>query len=268
MIYVQPSIVLAQTPEQANAGWIGYRNILTRENTTASFEDADHPILNLVNNTTNQYWEATGTTEEWVKVADASANTVDYFALAKHNLGSTGATIKLQKSVDGTTWVDVTTEVMPGDDYAIMYRFTAVAANFWRLLITPGTAAPIIAVMHLGRLLVLQRNIYGGHTPFTLGRWANTIAGSSENNQLLGRVTKARGLKSNVNLKNLTPEWYRTNMDPFVEAAMENTYFFWAWRPASYPNEIGYAGLDGDVDVSNMGVKDLMQMSFALKGVR
>src|SRR6185503_18142568 len=160
MIYIQSSIVLAQLPDEANAGWIGYRNILTRDNTTASSEDAGHPVVNLVNNTTNQFWEATGTTSEWVRIADGSTNTVDYFALAKHNLGSTGAGVKLQKSADGSAWTDVVPLFLPPNDFCIMYRFDAASANFWRLLITPGTAAPQIAVMHLGALLVLQRRIY------------------------------------------------------------------------------------------------------------
>jgi hypothetical protein len=268
MIYITPAIVLAQTPEEANAGWIGYRNILNRDNTTSSSEDAEHPVVNLVNNTTHQFWEAEDDADQWVRIADASANVVDYFALAKHNLGSTGATITLQKSADGSSWTDVVDAVAPGNDYSIMYRFEAQSANFWRLLIASGTAAPQIAVMHLGALLVLQRRLYVGHTPLPLGRWANTVSGASENNQFLGRVTKARGLKSAVSLQNLTPAWYRTDLDPFFEAAMENTAFFWAWRPADYPTEVGYAWLDGDVNVSNQRPNGMMQASFSMKGVR
>lgn len=268
-IYVEPAIALAQSPSDANAGWIGYRNILTRDNTSASSEDADHPVVNLVNNTTNQFWQAEDDADQSIVIADGSANTVDYFALAKHNLGSTGTGVTLQKSADGSSWTDVVPLFYPANDYSIMYRFTPASANFWRLLLTPpDDAIPQIAVIHLGALLVLQRNVYVGHTPLVLGRWANTTSGASENNQFLGRVTKARGLKSSVALTNLTPEWYRTNLDPFFEAAMENTAFFWAWRPADYPAEVGYAWLDGDVDVSNQRPNGLMQSSFSMKGIR
>lgn len=268
MIYIEPAIVLAQLPDEANAGWIGYRNVLNRDNTTASSADDDHPVVNLVNNTTNQFWQGADTSDQWVRVADGSANVVDYFAIAKHNLGSTGALVKLQKSANGSAWTDVVEDFAPGDDYSIMYRFEPTSANFWRLYITSGSAAPQIAVMHLGALLVLERRIYVGHTPLVLGRWANTVSGASENNQFLGRVTKGRGLKSGVDLKHLTPAWYRTNLDPFFEAAMENTAFFWAWRPASYPTEVGYAWLDGDVEVSNQLPNGMMQASFNMKGIR
>lgn len=269
MIYISPAIVVAGTPEDLNRGWIGYRNVLTRDNTTATDSAVGYPVANLVNNTTNQQWkaaDASGT--KYITISGQGAAEADYFGLARHNLGSTGATITLQNSPDASTWTDASEEITPGTDYALMYRFEADTAAYWRLRIVPGSAAPAIAVMHLGKLLILERRIYVGHTPITLGRWASVTSGGSENNNFLGRVIKARGLKSGVDLKNLTPQWLRDELDPFFEAAQENTAFFWAWRPSSYPTEVGYAWMEGDANVVNEKPNGMMTASWSMKGIR
>jgi hypothetical protein len=200
-------------------------------------------------------------------IAEGGAQECNYFGIAKHNLGSTGATIKLQNSADGVTWADVTDAIAPGDDFAIMYRFDADTANHWALYITPGTAAPQITVLYLGLLLVGERRIYVGHTPLTLGRNQAVTTGLSEDGSFLGRVKRREFLTSAAEFKNLTPGWYRTYFDPFAEASAERP-FFWAWRPGSYPTEVGYAWVEGGIKPANQSPNGHMQVSFEMQGVR
>lgn len=268
MIHISSSVVLSQAGEliTANNPRIGYHNIITADNISADEEATDEPVRNLANPATYLYWRGETTNAQTVQVSLAEAEEVNYFAIAKHNLGSTGATVAFEYSNNGSDWTTVET-VEPSSDYALIVEFDAVSAQFYRLNITPGSAAPAIAVLYVGQILVLQRRIYVGHTPITFGRKTIVSNGRSENGQFLGRVMRREFLQTGVDLKNITPSWYRNYMDPFVQSARTKPFFF-AWRPQQYPNEVGFAWLTNDVDVSNQLPNGYMQLSMKLQGVR
>jgi hypothetical protein len=121
-------------------------------------------------------------------------------------------------------------------------------------------------VVYCGKLLVLQRRIYVGHTPGNYGRTSKVINAKSENGSFLGRIVLNEMTKTSVALENLTPDWYRTYFDPFVTAAREDP-FFWAWRPSSYPAECGYAWLTNDPKPNNSLPNGMMQVSFEISGI-
>lgn len=264
-IYVTPAVVLVTPAEDANLPWIGYHTVVTRDNISADEEAEGYPASNLANPSTAELWKGETDYEQTITVAEGAATSCDYYGIARHNLGSSGATVKLQKSSNGIGWTDVTEALSPTSDAAIMYRFSLQAANFWRLLITPGSAVPQAAVLHLGRLLIGQRRMYVNHTPITLGHSWNSVTGISGNGQYLGQVLRDETLKSSVQMQNLTPGWYRTNFEPFVK---NGPYpFFWAWRPTAYPAECGYAWLRQAPAMSNQRANGMVQVSFDMEAI-
>lgn len=268
MIVISSSVVLAQAGAEvtANNPRIGYHSVITTSNISADEEADDEPVTNLANPATYLSWRGTSTSEQTVSISLSEAVDVDYFAIAKHNLGSTGATVAFEYSEDGETWTTVET-IEPSSDYALIVEFDSVSSQLFRLSITPGSAAPSIAVLYVGEILPLQRRIYVGHTPFTYGRKSSISNGRSESGQFLGRVLRREYRESSVSLQNITPSWYRSTMEPFVEAARTRPYF-WAWRPQQYPAEVGYAWLTGDMQVSNQLSNGFMQLSFSMQGIR
>lgn len=135
--------------------------------------------------------------------------------------------------------------ILPNDGPAI-FRYNPAAYSVLRLKLGVGTAPASAAVAYSGKLLVLQRRIYGGHTPFPMGRVVQVTNGRSEKGEYLGRIVMSEYKTTSITQQNLTAAWYRTYMDPFVEAASRDTPFFFAWRPATYPNEVGYGALTGE----------------------
>jgi hypothetical protein len=268
MIVISSSVVLSsfEAVDERNPR-IGWHNLVEADNVTADEEAADEPVANIANAATYLRWRGTTTADQTVTVTLPTAQDVDYFAIAKHNLGSTGATLTFQSSVDGSVWTDVTTPLMFNSDNVVIYEFDTVFARFFRLFIEPDTAPPSIAVLYIGETLVLQRRIYVGHTPLPYGRKSTVSNGRSESGEFLGRVLRRQFLESSVDLRNITPSWYREHMDPFVQAAATRP-FFWCWRPSSYPDECGYAWLSDDVKVSNQRPNGMMQCSFQMQGVR
>ena len=91
---------------------------------------------------------------------------------------------------DGTlpqSWQELAGPVIPADDAPLLFRFSPVALSSIRLRMQPGSSAPTAAVLYTGALTVLQRRIYVGHTPITMGRVAKITNARSESGNFLRR---------------------------------------------------------------------------------
>ncbi|HEY0220024.1 MAG TPA: hypothetical protein VGC26_09720, partial [Afipia sp.] len=72
--------------------------------------------------------------------------------------------------------------------------------------------------------------------------------------------------ETSVPLSLITPAWYRANMDPFLAAAKETPFFF-AWRPNTYPREVGFCWLTDDPMPVPVDTGNLIGFSLNLSGV-
>lgn len=189
------------------------------------------------------------------------------WARVTHNGASAAiAVAELQIFEADQTWVELVPAELPTDDDPLILQFDPQVLLQVRLRMQTGTEIPEAAVMYAGKLLVLQRRIYVGHTPITFGRRTTITNGMSESGQFLGRIVMGQFLVTEVSLQNLTPSWYRANMDPFVQAAREEPFFF-AWRPGGYPEEVGYAWLTGDPSPVNSRSNGMMEVQLQMSGV-
>jgi hypothetical protein len=120
--------------------------------------------------------------------------------------------------------------------------------------------------VYAGKLLILQRRIYVGHSPITYAKKTRVATGRSENGQLLGRIVLSESSQTVVELPHLTPDWFRTYMTPFLDFAKEFPFFF-AWRPSTYPNEVGYAWMLNDPAMTNQLGNGFVKTSLELGGI-
>lgn len=242
---------------------IGYRTICTLDNVVASSQAAGCPASDAVNVFTNEYWKPDVMPSSWTVDAGAGVD-VDYIGIAAHTLGSAGAAVTIESSTDGATWTQ-RFAFAPVDNTPIMLIFDPVLARYWRLNVA-GAAAPRLGVIYIGQALAMQRPIYGGHAPLTLCR--NTIIYNqmTEAGQFTARSITRQGNGTSFAWKHLEAAWYRQYFDPFVKAA-RSTPFFIAWRPQGYAAEVGYVFTTSDIKPSNMGVRDLMEVSMDVLGV-
>jgi hypothetical protein len=182
--------------------------------------------------------------------------------LARHNLS--GATVSVEE-FDGSDWNEVFAEQVLGSNAPAIMRFSSTAASGFRLKIQNAAEEPEIAILYVGELLELQRRIYVGHTPITYGRQTTVQSGRSENGNYLGRVILQERLATSVQLENLTPNWYRETMEPFVISA-KALPFFYSWRPTTYPDEVGFCWLTNDAVPVNQRANGMMSISLELGG--
>jgi F5/8 type C domain-containing protein len=259
-------MVLPASPVDPNNGRIGWHNLVTAANVTASSEAVGFPALNLGNPMTFQVWRASGLAAQTITVNLGASTVVNYIGIARHNLGTAGVNYTIQGSADGDTWTTIAGPVGPSDNGIIFHNFTQGSYAYIRLQLGAGSVAAQLAVLYVGRVLVLERRIYVGHTPINYGRESIVSSGMSESGQFLGRVLRRETNSTKVTLANLTPEWYRSEFEPFAAVAAV-TPFFYAWRPQKYPAEVAYAWSTDDPRPSNTRSNGMMQVELTMQGI-
>lgn len=239
---------------------------------TVSSEDADGPRDAPLRPDTAEYWLPTALPATWV-LDLGSGQTIDYVGIAGHTIGSKGCTVKVETS-DGSlagspseqVWTTFAQEVLPADDAPLLFLAEGVSARYVRIRLTGPGAAPRLAVIYAGKVLAMQRPIYGGHTPITLSRNTTLRQTLSRGGQFIGQTFERHGVQTSASFRHLDADWVRESFDPFVKEARKYPYFF-AWRPGTWPLEVGYVWTDKDIAPSNMGMRDLMQVSWPMQGI-
>lgn len=243
---------------------IGYRTIWRRPSATisASSEEVDFPASAAAHELTYEFWRPASLPATW-EVDAGDPVMVDYCGIASHTLS--GKAVEIQYH-DGADWVTVS-EVVPGDNTPLMFLFEPTEAARWRIRIDGGDV-PSVGVIFFGRTLQMQRSIYGGHSPLNLSRSTTREPNRSDRGQWLGLSLIRRGVSTSFSWQNLTAAWYREHFDPFVEYATQSRgTFFIAWRPQTFPDEVGYCWVDqDDIEPSNQGQRDLMQVDMTVRG--
>lgn len=264
-IYISSAIVLGDiTPSlPANNPKVGYHNLVTVGNLTATSSQSDYPISNASNPSTREIWKSNSLSVQYVTVTVTAE--ADYVGIARHNLASAGVSVMLQSTDDGSVWDDVA-EFIPADDDPFIILFDKEVKEGYRLKLTPDEEYPTIGVIYLGEILTLQRRIYIGHTPITYGRVSTVSNGRSETGEYLGRITRNTYREATIQQQNVDPDFYRESMEPWIESAISEPFFF-AWRPEDYPDEVGYVWATGDAQMSNQRGNGMIQFSLSVQGV-
>ena len=259
---VSPSVVVNSLSVPLTHARIGYDNFVPAATVTSMSAEAIWPADSVQRENTFERWQPTSG-ESRITFDNGTAKPADYIGIAAHTLGSSASTITVQYFDPSSGWITIET-VSPSDNSALMVIFAEVTARYFRVSVA-GPTAPQIGVIYLGVALAMQRAIYAGHTPITLGRRTVKRPTKSQDGQFLGSSTIRNGLQTGFAWKHLKAQWYRDNFDPFVKAA-RNKPFFIAWRPSKFPNEIGYCWSTNDITPSNMGVLDYMDVSMSVEG--
>lgn len=280
-VITSPSLVL--TAQSTSVGGvvltadnplIGHQQLLTTGTIEATTEDDDHPAANLANSSTYLFWQGdAGSGIQFLTFTPTSSDDIDYIGLAGHNFGSGAFQIEVEGAVQtdsssGLDWMSLAGPYIPDDDKPILFRFEKTSYLGLRVVITPTdtTVQPRCAVMYVGELLVLERRIYVGHKIARYNTKANIVTNYSEVGTFLGRIVLSEMSETSIEMRNITPSFYRTKIEPWRQAAIQRPFFF-AWRPYSYPDEVGFLWSTGDMDVANQSNQGFMQATISASGV-
>lgn len=227
---------------------------------------------NAVDGNTYDHWlpDVTGT-EAILRFDFAAPVTIPLVAIAGHNAGSLGATVRVERSTDGATWSDGGAGVAsPADDRPIAWRMveTGADAAHWRIRFQGLTAGdPLrVAVAFLGPELLFPDRQYRGFAPALVPTDVEVQSNVSVGGNLLGSVVTKRGSTLQLALKSLPQPWVRANLPGFLTHFAEVRGFFLAWRPGDHPEDLHYGWRSGEVPRPSItGPVDLMGLSMAVR---
>lgn len=227
---------------------VGWQNLVTATTVAADHEAAGYPATNLSTPATNdaEQWKSDSTGEQYVTVLFGAEHEVDYVGIARHNFGSGGIVVTVEGLPFGgdpnepSDWVELVEPAVVAGDVVHMARFEPTWLIGLRLKLQPDAVAPKAAVLHVGKLLEFERGVQPGNPPLVYARERDVQTPISQSGQYLGLVVSGGRRRAAVNIIKLTPEWYRSILDPFLDVVIGQP-FFWAWRPMTYPNEVAYA---------------------------
>lgn len=260
---------------------IGYDNNVTESNVTATAV-AGFPASALGNPLTYELWKP----PVFPATIDVDAGrqvTVDYVGLGVHHLG--GCKVTVSSSVNGSDYTEVAEAVLVRDRAAMML-FEAVTARYWRLDIEGWAIEPtllldfvnqeysvgdytdvanaFLGVLFIGQALQMERSFYGNYTPAPYSKDTEIRPTRSEGGQWLGRSVVRKGFVNDYSYRHLAADWVRDTFEPFIDHAVTLPFFI-SWRPEGYADEVLYGQVENDIQPSNMGIRNLMQVSFQVK---
>lgn len=271
-IVISQALVLSELVDGgADAPLIGWQNFVTSTNVSADEEDADYPASNLGNPSTALRWQAETTGEQYIEFTLSGTDAVDYVGIARHNLGSGQVTVSVEIS-DGDSpanWTEVAPEFIPARDDALVIRFDEEQPPAIRIRLQPGSVVPFMAVVYVGKLLRLPRGVQPGLVPTIWAASDDVVAAESEAGDYLGAIVLRESLQTSVQVMWLDYTWWLTNMPGFIAHARQRQPFFFAWLPASYPNDVGYAWTQNDIrpEAHNMRTGYKVHVTLDLKAV-
>lgn len=174
------------------------------------------------------------------------------------------------QTVEYTTAIE-SEQITIDDDDPVIIRFEPAVLTGLRLkIVTAGESdtPPEIGAMYVGKLLVVERSIKVDvdHVPLRMGRKTKVVSGMSESGNFLGRVVLHETKQSTAEFAHITPDWYRTNFDPFVVNAQSYPFFF-AWNPAEYPEDVNYAWLVNDPEPEVAPPTRRMSVELDMRGI-
>ena len=259
-IFISSALVVSSQGGVLDAPVMCFDNIVTPNNITSTSGLIDRPIGNVANPATAWVWEASSAVTQTITIT-TDGREVDYVGIARHNLDQIGLTVTIKYN-----GVIVAPAQAVSDTQALLFLQNIATPTTIQIIITGATVAPRIGVLYVGKSLQLQRGIGVGHTPITYGRNRKTINGVSENGQYLGEIVVSQVNSNQVNMQNLTPDWYRSMLDPYFAASPRVPCFF-AWKPSKYATEVGYVWVEGDPQPTNQRSNGMMSVSWTFKGL-
>ena len=263
MTHISNALYLSTARLSDQAGRLCYQTIATAATISATSYAtsgaASFPPSNMANPATAFGWEAASNADQTIAVTNATGLEIDYVGLARHNLGQAGAEVRVR--FDGVTVRDY---APVSSNQALLFLFSGAAPSLIQIDIRGASVAAKVAVLYVGKSIALQRNIYVGHTPIVYGRDRVTVNGVSQSGEYLGEVSTNETVSTTVDLQNLTPDWYRSTLDPFLA---QRRPCFYAWRPGSYGAEVAYCWVEGNPRPVNQRANGMMSVSWNFRGI-
>jgi len=192
---------------------------------------------------------------------------LDTVFIAGHNLA--GKLVTILTSDDTSSAMVQRAQFTPEDNAAIfvMLNDDGFPYPVRRYRVTVGGTNNAVAIIRAGVALQMSQPFYSGHTPATKARVTEGEQSFSETGQWLGRTVKRLALTPEYNWEHLKKSWYDANFEPFAKTLPQKPFAI-AGNPARMPDDTAWGWTGQDARPTTMGIRDMLQVSLSVTGLR
>lgn len=248
---------------------IGYKNLFYGYggSVSASTAAAGFEVENAYDYKQYGWWKADSSGEEWIKVSFSSAMKADYLCIFGHNLHDVGGSVKAQYSTNGTTWTDATSYTAPADGSTIFQAFDGIWASHWRVTTNTTLGPAIMAGVMIGEAMTFERGLKAGFSPSSLSPKVESKVLMSELGVNLASSIIRTGIKGNISLTNLSPDWVRDNWVPMIDHLNNGLPCVFSWDYVGHPDEAVLIWKTSDIPAPTYASKKFMSANLDFEGV-
>lgn len=211
------------------------------------------------------YWMPGMTGESRIEFEFDEPRAVNAFAFYGHNLGTVGATAKLQYYDDDLAdWVDAFSSTPNGTEAVYKWQAAVLEKVKWSILIDTPSAEAFLGVVFFGEDFALEHGLWDGFTPPDLARETEVTNATSERGNWLGRQLLRTGSGMSIDPKWMSSSFARATWLPFIRHAELRPWFL-LWNPTDYPAVAAFCLTDAAMGKVSYVRRDYMQTVFEAK---
>lgn len=182
-----------------------------------------------------------------------------------HNAASSGGSIRIQYSTDGTNFTTLITYAPLTDD-DILFLFPSITARYWRLR---EINAPFdIGVWFLGSRLTFPHAPVDSYTPLHHARQYTKLFNDSVKGHFLGNRVMSAGAETEVDMGFMERGFTEGPLRGFESHYNQGGTFFYASCPSTIPLDMGYCRALGDDETMQVEFIEADKLSNVSFGVR
>ena len=204
-----------------------YYNKLLDATLSSSATASGYILQSILDQRPYKYWKANAAGTNYIAAHFGSAQLITGIGISGHNLSSTGSTIYIEHSSDGSSWT-TDTSLAPSSDDTFMLSFTGTTEAYWRIRIVNSSGSPMIAVLYFGTPFQFPYPPDAQLTPFSEAIISDFE--ESKEGQPLGAVVKNSKVDITHTYSNFLRSWYDSTYYPFWrDHGKLLKCFFYAW---------------------------------------
>lgn len=209
---------------------------------TATDTATGYDVAAIADERTYTFWQAAAAGIKYLTVNCGSSKAANAVAVIGHNLYTAGVALSVEYSSNGSDWSEALAGATPTTDGAFLRTFTEQTAQYWRVKLASGSAAPRVAQIVLGQRITVPWPPDGPYTPYTETVEAETTLGKT--GHILGSLVHFKPLAIAPRWREIDRTWTFGTFQAFWDGhASLLRPFFWAWDLEVFPAHVFYVAL-------------------------